>query len=116
MKKNTAISIVSGFLVLALVVVAALAIAGVFNVKNNPIDTIALADDDPAVAEQQLFRGFAEDTVLYVKSVDGSKVTGSVDSILRVRNNNGAVKMISNVSASVFFFLPVRRRLRISAD
>ena len=94
MKKDTAIKIVSGLLVLAIVVVAALAIAGVFNANNNTHPDSALADSDISVAEISMFRGFDANTVLYVKAADGSAITGSVDSIIRVKNNNGIVKMV----------------------
>lgn len=90
MKSNTAIKIVSGVLVVALVVVAALALAGVFNAKNIINPDIAQANSDPSVKDVQMVRGVGVDTVLYVKAIDGSKVSGSVDSILRVRDNKGA--------------------------
>ena len=94
MNKDTAIKIVSGVLVLAIIVVAALAIAGVFNTKTITNPDAALADSDISVVETQMFRGFDANTVLYVKAADGSAITGSVDSIIRVKNNNGIVKMV----------------------
>ena len=83
--KNTAIKIVSGLVVVALVVVAALAIAGVFNVKTN--HDVAFAEDDASVYEQHMFRNFDADTVLYVRSVDGGTPNGTADMIIHVVDN-----------------------------
>lgn len=83
--KNTAIKIVSGVLVVALVVVAALAIAGVFNANTQ--NEVAFAEDDPSVSEQHMFRNFDANTVLYVRATDGRSVTGEAKSILSVVDN-----------------------------
>lgn len=84
--KNTAIKIVSGVLVVALVVVAALAIAGVFNVRTN--NEIAAADGDAQVNEQHMFRNFDASTVLYiVRTADGAKPNGEADTYIHVVDN-----------------------------
>ena len=84
--KNTAIKIVSGVLVVALVVVAALAIAGVFSANTQ--NEVAFAEGDAAVNEQQMFRNFDANTVLYVRSVDGKALNGTPDTFIYVVDND----------------------------
>lgn len=83
--KNTAIKIVSGVLVVALVVVAALAIAGVFSTRTT--NEVAFAEGDASVNEQHMFRNFDASTVLYIRSVDGSEVNGTPDTFIHVVDN-----------------------------
>ncbi len=91
--KNTAIKIVSGVLVVALVVVAALAIAGVFNVRTS--NDVAFAEGDAAVNEQHMFRNFDANTVLYIRTVDGSTPNGDADMFIHVVDNEySSVRMV----------------------
>ena len=83
--KNTAIKIVSGVLVVALVVVAALAIAGVFSANTN--NEVAFAEGDASVSEQQMFRNFDASTVLYIRSVDDKEPNGTPDTFIHVVDN-----------------------------
>lgn len=87
--KSTAMKITSGviggILIVALVVVAALAIAGVFNLNNGT--DIAAADGDAQVKELHMFRGFDASTVLYIQSVNGGTPNGTADTFIHVVDN-----------------------------
>jgi hypothetical protein len=85
--KSTAIKIVSGVLVVAIIVVAALAIAGVFNTKT--LNEVAVAEGEAAVNEQHMFRNFDASTVLYIRALEGSTpINGDPEKYIHVVHNS----------------------------
>ena len=84
-KKNVAFISIAAVLVVALVVVAALAIAGVFNpFVDEPVAFAATEQENV-----QLVRDFAPDTVLYLRSLDGTEPTGVPGTYVKVVDNEG---------------------------
>lgn len=85
-KGSTAIKIVAGVLVVAMVVVASLAIAGVFG-SNSPIDTVANAE---GVTDMQVVRDMAQDTKLNIVDAGGAPITSfDAGAAVRVLDNEG---------------------------
>lgn len=91
MKKSIAIKAISGVLVVALVVVVALAIAGVFSV-NTPDDPSNIANAEASVQDNQVIRDISTDKVFYFTS---SNIITDINSYVSVRANgeNVAVKI-----------------------
>lgn len=91
MKRSIAIKAISGVLVVALVVVVALAIAGVFGV-SNPDDSANIANAEASVQENQVIRDISTDKVFYFNS---SIQINDINSFVSVRANgeNVAVKL-----------------------
>ena len=89
MKKGLAIKIASGVLVVALVVVVALAITGVFSGKKTT-DPIVANAEDASVSNVAVFRNIATDKVFYIQS---SKSITDVSSYVNVRANGKDVSL-----------------------
>jgi|GEM_PF-3704923 hypothetical protein len=89
MKKGLAIKIASGVLVVALVVVVALAITGVFSGKKT-IDPIVANAEDASVSNVAVFRNIETDKVFYIQS---SKSITDVSSYVNVRANGKDVSL-----------------------
>ena len=89
MKKGLAIKIASGILVVALVVVVALAVAGVFS-GNKSNDSITANAEDASVSNVAVIRNIATDKVFYITS---SKSITDVNSFVKVRANGSYVDL-----------------------
>lgn len=89
MKKGLAIKIASGILVVALVVVVALAFAGVFSGKKAT-DAIVANAEDASVSNVAVIRNIATDKVFYISS--GKTIT-DVNSYVNVRANGENVDL-----------------------
>ncbi len=91
MKKSIAIKAISGVLVVALVVVVALAIAGVFSV-NIPDDPSNVANAEASVKDNQVIRDISTDKVFYFTSANKINDINSYVSV-RANGENVSVKL-----------------------
>lgn len=88
MAKSTAIKIISGIAVVAVVVVVALAIAGVFTPNSDSGSPfVAQAEES---SEIQVVRGLATDTVFYIKA---SEVIGDINSYVSIKGNDEYIEL-----------------------
>lgn len=90
MKKSIAIKAISGVLVVALVVVVALAIAGVFSV-NTPENPSNIANAEASVKDNQVIRDISTDKVFYFTSAN--KIN-DINSYVSVRANGENVAVM----------------------
>ncbi|NCA67237.1 MAG: hypothetical protein EOM87_04135, partial [Clostridia bacterium] len=88
MAKSTAIKIVSGIAVIAVVVVVALAIAGVFTPNfDNGVPFVAQAEE---VSQLQVVRGLSTDAVFNIKA---SEAIGDINSYVTIKGNKQNVEL-----------------------
>ncbi len=88
MAKSTTLKVISGLAVIAVVVVVALAIAGVFAPNlNSDSPFVARAEES---SQLQVVRGLPTDAVFYVKA---SEAIGDINSYVSIRGNSQAVEL-----------------------
>jgi len=87
MAKSNAIKFASGIAVVAVVVVIALAIAGVFTPDSGGVLPTAVAEER---SQMEAVRNLAADTVFYIQA---SEVIGDINSYVSISGNNEAVEL-----------------------
>ncbi len=100
MAKSTAIKIASGIAVVAVVVVIALAIAGVFT--PNLGGSVPFTAQAEGASQIQVVRGLPADTVFYIKA---SEAIGKISSYVTIKGNNKDVELSkSTVDADNYIY------------